>query len=324
MFNLEKTTDLLSFIEVNSFSKHRLLFYKSLTLLLINSIVYFVLYILTVLFTAMMGVKWQSDNLTSLFFLLVIQLFFSYTLIIFFLFIALKARDIKQATVISLSAWILLFFILPRLGVNISNNLYVLPSNLAFKDDIRKDIEDGLDGHGRGDKRQRALIDSVLKANQVDSTYKLPVNIDGIMLLKGEEYSAQVHNKHFSALKSMVQKQQRMSEIISLFSPYLLVKNLSMSICKTDVQSEISFKEQAESYRYYFVQELNKNMMLKSKENEFDTYKIQKSDFLSIRDFQYVELDLLSTLKNKLLELVLIVLTLTAVLVLIKSDGKNV
>ena len=318
MFNQEKTTGLLHFIEVNLLSKQQLLLCKSLALLFLSSIIYCSLYILTLIFTAILGVNWNSDHLCALFFLLILQLCFSYILILLFLFIAFKAKDLKQSTIISLSVLILLFFILPRFAVNIANNLYALPSNLTFKEEVKKDVEKGVDGHAKGEDRQRLLIDSVLKANHVDSTHKLPMNIEGILLLKGEEHSADVYNKHFYELKKNILKQQQMAELISLLSPYLLIKNLSMSICRTDLESEFSFRQQAEHYRYYFVQELNKNMMMKSKEGEFYTYKIHKSDFLTIRDFQYREFDLIEALINGRQELLLIFTTLFILLFLIK------
>jgi len=322
MFNTEKSTGLLSFIEVNSFSKQKLLLYKSVALLLITVIIYSSLYILTVFLTTILGVKWQAGNIQSLTGLLISQVVFSYILILLFLFISLKAKDIKHATIVSLSVWILLFFILPRVAVNIANTIYPLPSNLAFKEEIKKEVENGIDGHGRGD-REKILIDSVLKANHVDSTQKLPVNIDGIMLLKGEEHTAVIYNKHFSELKKSILQQQQKAEVISLFSPYLLIKNLSMSICKTDLQSEFNFREQAEAYRYYFVQELNKNMMLKSKENEFNTYKIHKHDFSAIRDFHYTDFNLSDTLKNKWQEMLALAGLLATMLFVIKTKSKN-
>lgn len=197
MFNTEKSSGLLAFINVNSFSKQKLLLYKSAALQLVTILIYTSLYIFTVLLTSTFGVKWQVSNIQALTALLASQLVFSYILILLFLFISLKAKDIKHATTVSLSVWILLFFILPKVAVNIANTIYPLPSNLAFKEDIKKEVENGIDGHSRGD-REKILIDSVLKANHVDSTKKLPVNIDGIMLLKGEEHTALVYNKHFS------------------------------------------------------------------------------------------------------------------------------
>ena len=322
MFNIEKSSGLLGFIEVNSFSTQKLLLYKSLALLLINAVIYIGLYTLTVLLTSLLGVKWQISDIQSLSALLIAQLVFSYLLILLFLFIALKAKDIKQATIVSLSVWILFFFILPRMAMNLCNNIYPLPSNLAFRDAVKKDIENGIDGHGSG-KRENMLIDSVLKVHHVDSTHKLPINIDGIMLVKGEEYSAKVYDKHFKDLKKAVIKQQQMAEVLSLFSPYLLIKNLSMSICKTDLRSEFNFKEQAEAYRYYFVQEMNENMMLKSKEDEFNTYKIHKSDFLAISDFRYVDFNLLTAFKNAGQEILTLVGLLCIMLCLIKLKSKN-
>ncbi|MBA2613058.1 MAG: DUF3526 domain-containing protein [Bacteroidetes bacterium] len=317
MFNTEKSSDLISFISVNSFSTKKLLLYKSYALLLINSAIYVGLYALTVILTSIMGVQWALADLLSLTGLLFSQLVFSYILILLFLLIALKAKDIKQATIVSLSVWILLFFILPRIAVNVCNTLYPLPSNLAFKEEIKKDIDNGINGHGKGD-REKLVIDSVLKANHVDSTYKLPVNIDGIMLFKGEEYSSIVYNKHFSDLKNVILKQQQTAEVISLFSPYLLIKNLSMSICKTDLRSEFNFREQAENYRYYFVQELNNNMKLKSKENEFNTYKIHKSDFLAIKDFHYQADHFYDVIKHSWLEIILIMGLLSFLLIMVK------
>ena len=139
------------------------------------------------------------------------------------------------------------------------------------------------------------------------------------MLLKGEEHSAQVYSKHFFELKKTILKQQRMAEIFSFFSPYLVIKNISMSICKTDIESEFNFREQAEAYRYYFVQMLNKNMMLKSKQNEFYTYKIHKADFLTIADFRYKEYDLSTTLRNRWQELLSVFAGLVLLFFLFKA-----
>lgn len=97
-----------------------------------------------------------------------------------------------------------------------------------------------------------------------------------------------------------------------------------MSICKTDLHSEFNFREQAEAYRYYFVQALNKNMMLKSKENEFKSYKIHKAEFSAISDFHYTDFNLIDTFKNKQQEFLALVALLAGMLFVIKTKLKNV
>ena len=309
MFSKEKQNGIYSFITTNSIAGSSLFYAKSIALFSIISGIVFLIFGGTFFISLMSGIEWNSQQIGDILLLFLVYLLFYFCLINLTLIVSLNAHSFKSAFIISCSAWIFLFFLLPRLASNFANNFYPLPSNIAFKEEVKKDIDNGIDGHSRG-KREEIVIDSLLKKYKVDSTNKLPINIDGVLLMKGEGYSSNVYEIHFKELQHRIFQQRAVSTYLGVVNPFLSVRNISMSLCNNNLENEFDFREKAEIYRNYFVQELNENMTLKSKEGEFKTYKIHKADFKQIKDFKYAGLGLFESLKSCVMDIILLLVVL--------------
>ena len=309
MFSKEKQDGIYSFMTTNSIAGKSLFYAKSMALFSVISVIILVIFGGTFFISLMSGINWNSSQIGAILLLFLMYLLFYFCLINLTLLVSLKAHSFKSAFIISCSAWIFIFFLLPRLAANFANNLYPLPSNIAFKMEVKKDIDNGIDGHSRG-KREEIMVDSLLKKYKVDSTQKLPINIDGVLLMKGEGYSSNVYEIHFKELQRKIFQQRAISTYLGVVNPFLSMRNISMSLCNNNLENEFDFREKAEVYRNYFVQALNENMMLKSKEGEFKTYKIHQTEFNQINDFSYKGLGLFQSLKSCWTDIILMLVVL--------------
>jgi ABC-2 type transport system permease protein len=312
MFSKEKQDGIYSFMTTNSIAGKSLFYAKSIALFIVISGIVFLIFGGTFFISLLSGIDWNSQQIGAILLLFLMYLLFYFCLINLTLIVSLKAHSFKSAFIMSCSAWIFLFFLLPRLASNFANDFYPLPSNIAFKSAVKKDIDNGIDGHSRG-KREEIVIDSLLKKYKVDSTNKLPINIDGVLLMKGEGYSSSVYEIHFKELQHKIFQQRAVSTYLGVINPFLLMRNISMSLCNNNLENEFDFREKAEVYRNYFVQQLNENMMLKSKEGEFKTYKIHKTEFNQIKDFSYQGLGLSQTLKSCLVDIILLLVVVFSI-----------
>lgn len=305
MFHVEKSTGILSFITTNSVSLRTLLYAKLIALSGLVSLILAFLFSFSIIIALLSGISWHTNDLYTLLLLFVCYNLFYIALSSFGLLIASKSTSYKSSFILCCSTWILLFFILPRILTTFSQNTYPLPSNIAFKSAIKKDIENGINGHAHGDREQH-IIDSLLAVYHVDSTHKLPVNIDGILLSKGETYSSSVYNQHFNKLHETISMQQDQTRIAAIINPFLAMKNISMSLCNNHIEHEFDFRAKAEAYRSYFVEDLNTNMTLYSKESEFNTYKVQSDTYAKIKDFSYAPFTLIQNAHHSLIDILLL------------------
>lgn len=230
----------------------------------------------------------------------------------------------KNALLILLSIWVVVAILIPKAMANIGDELFPLPTEVAFKAEIHNDVQKGLDGHNSSDERAKALEKVYLKKHNVDSIHKLPVNFDGILLLQSEEYTSKVYDKHFKELQHTYFKQNSIASYISLINPYLAVRNLSMGVSQTDFYAHLNFQNQAELYRRYFVQKLNNDMATNSKLNEFETYKIGREMWVSIKPFNYSPLTINRILCNYSLEIMSLILWSVFIATLITYSSHQV
>ena len=305
MFSEEKERGIIAFIKANAVPVQYIAYAKILVLTGLVSATVLLLALGSVFICFVNDIHWSFADLSILVVLFSCYTLFYFTLSSLAVLISLKSKTYKTAFVTSCFVWIILFFLIPRLSINLANSWFPLPSNIAFREQVKKNIDQGINGHARGD-REKHVIDSLLQAHGVDSTHKLPVNIDGILLAQGEQYSSNIYTIHFQKLNQRLISQQQISQVAGLFDPFLPMRNLSMQLCKNNIQHEKDFREQAEKYRNYFVNELNNNMTLYSKESEFNTYKVDSEVYRKIYDFNYQPPTSYQTLHGSLSDIMLL------------------
>ena len=207
------------------------------------------------LFTGSESVFWWRYGLIVLLYLVYFGCFIHLTLLIS----ALAGKQ-NVALVSSLSAWVLICLIVPKVAVNIAKQVHPAPSWHAYQTAIEEDLENGVDGHDPYDDFTRKLEEETLLKYNVDSVHKLPFNWSGFAMQKGEEHETYVFQKHKNELLGIYQKQQAIYVRAAWLSPYVLTTVLSQRLAGTDVEVYYDFLVAAEDYRVQLVGELNEDL----------------------------------------------------------------
>jgi ABC-2 type transport system permease protein len=149
----------------------------------------------------------------------------------------------------------------PKTTQALGSYFYPSLSKIEFETAVEQDIIKEGDSHNPDDAHYKALKDSVLLANHVDSVEQLPFNYSGFQMREGERISAQIYNHHLKELLNDYRKQNRISKVSALFNPYQAIKNISMALTGTDFESYVAFQKEAEDYRYQMAQTMNELQM---------------------------------------------------------------
>lgn len=204
--------------------------------------------------------------------------------------ISLIASALSRTSGISLVSllgfWIISCLAIPKAATNVAELQHPYPTKQAFDEAIALDKSKGLDGHDPWSKAARKLEEETLKAYKVSSLEELPFNYDGYRMQKGEEHEAEIYFKHYRKLKDVHKAQAGVYSNLTLFSPYLPVRFLSMSLAHTDYSTHWHFSDAAENYRIELQKALNDNFAENSAYGNW-AYKADKSLWSDIPEFSY-------------------------------------
>lgn len=202
------------------------------------------------------------------------------------LFVSALFRKSSLAFVALLSIWIVSCLAIPKITSAIAEEFYPYPTQSEFETKMAADKSGGLDIETEWTAESKRLADSVLRHYKVDSVSQLPVNLDGLLMQKGEEHDAKIYFKHYNLLKQTYENQTRVYRVTAALSPFLPTRFLSMAICRTDYASHWNFADAAERYRIKLVGKMNGDMVDNSKTGEWD-YLADESLWKSVPDFEY-------------------------------------
>ncbi len=238
--------------------------------------------------------------------------------------ISALANSAKSSLLVSLACWVCFVIIIPKAVANISADAYPLISNEAFQSAISEDIKKGIDGHNPDEKRKEALISATLSKYKVDSLSQLPVNIEGIIMQTAEEYSSRVYDLHFEQVQQTLRNQNKWSSYSAIINPYDAIRNISMGLALTDVNSHIYFQRSAEAYRRAYVKFLNDDMTYNSKAGTFFTYKLDESTYAKVPVFTYSYPSLTDTLNENRIALLSLMAGAFILLLIIRTTAYKI
>jgi len=130
------------------------------------------------------------------------------------------------------------------------------------------------------------LEEKVLKEHGVDSLQQLPFNFDGYLMQKGEEYEAEVFEKHYKKLRELNNKQSGVYKNLAVLSPYLPTRFLSMGIAQTGYAAYADFTEAAEKYRVATQKFLNDDLANSTTYGQYD-YQAGPDFWKQLPEFTY-------------------------------------
>ena len=239
-------------------------------------------------------------------------------------FLSATLKDKTSALSSILAIWILWTIFLPKIWGNAVEKVHVLPDRKTFKEDMRAERNQGIDGHNPYDKRREELKNKYLAEYQVDSLSQLPINFDGIVTQADEEYGNLVWDKHFGSNYSIMQKQKSLYQFSGLLNPFASLQSASMGFCGTDMIHHLDFLKKAEDYRRVLIKALNdKHAYGGSKTGDWK-WTVDSEFFKSVQGFTYETPRISNHLNHYLIDLLFLFFWALLIRVLITVNAVKV
>lgn len=219
---------------------------------------------------------------------------------------AAACRSARTCVVVLLALWAASVMLVPRLASDIAAVSAPAPGTAQFKAALRKSLEQGPSGHDGRDVRLEALKRATLRKHGVSRIEDLPVNWDGIALLEGERYAAEVARQHYDTLWAAWRAQDQIRRGFALLSPTIALQNWSAALAGTDAESHIHFVEKLEAYRFAFVQRLNEDIAANAAAGKTWDYTAGPALLESVKGFEHQPLPLGQTLRQALPDFVVL------------------
>ena len=284
-FTKEKESGTLNLIKSQGLSLRQFAIGKWLGVFIPIALITMLVFLLAGILLSTLGdfgeLSWSSLLIMMLVYLAYYAVFTCVSLIVSSL-----SRNSGIALVSLLAFWIISCLAVPKAATNIAELQHPYPTKQAFDEAIALDKSKGLDGHDPWNDAAKQLEEETLKAYNVNSLDELPFNYDGYRMQKGEEHEAEVYFKHYQALKEVHNAQTSIYRKLTLLSPYLPVRFLSMSLAHTDYITHWHFSDAAEKYRLELQKALNENFAENSKYGDW-AYRADRSLWADMPEFSY-------------------------------------
>ena len=239
-------------------------------------------------------------------------------------YLSFTLKDKTSALSSILAIWILWTIFLPKIWGNTVEKVHVLPDRKTFKEDMRAERNQGIDGHNPYDKRREKLKNKYLAEYQVDSLSQLPINFDGIVMQADEEYGNLVWDKHFGSNYSIMQKQKSLYQFSGLLNPFASLQSASMGFCGTDMIHHLDFLKKAEDYRRVLIKALNdKHAYGGSKTGDWK-WTVDSEFFKSVQGFTYETPRISNHLNHYLIDLLFLFFWALLIRVLIRVNAVKI
>jgi ABC-2 type transport system permease protein len=196
--------------------------------------------------------------------------------------VSAMVRSSRAALVVLLTLWFTTSFIAPRLAASAAGGIEPTPTAVAFAEAIERDKA----ALTPWDVLVKQTTAELLIEHGVDDVKKLPVNPEGVALVKGEKADTAVHDRHFQRLAGVHTKQAGLYQAGAMFAPLVAVQSLSMALAGTDYSHYRDFLDAAERYRSEFIRVLNADVVTHQKPDTWD-YKRGRDLWEQVPPFQY-------------------------------------
>lgn len=206
-----------------------------------------------------------------------------------------------NALVALIVIWMLCGVILPKVSQTVGTGIYPSVSKLEFEKEIEEDLSKVGDSHNPDDQHFAAFRAETLKKYNVETVDDLPINYSGYVMAEGERITSTLFNKHFDSLIASYKNQNSVANYLSFINPYLMVRNLSMTLSGTDMEHYIDFQKQAETFRYNQAQWLNEIHTNEIQRVNDKAQRVSNSYFKNQEVFHYQKLKIAPAIENQII-----------------------
>ena len=279
----EKETQRIKLLVFQGVSITKLTFAKSLSIWIYG----FLLLLITVVFQSLVNVI-DLDLSLRLMFIIVSYGFYYYIISCVATYFSATLKNNTSALSSILAIWIMWTIFLPKIWGNTVEKIHPLPSRQNFKSIMKEDRSKGIDGHNPRDKRREDLKEKILAEYGVDRLKNLPINFDGIVMQKDEEYGDKVWDKHFGSNYNILSKQKILYQLSGFLNPFASLQSASMGFCGTDMIHHLDFLRKSEDYRRHLIKTLNDAHAYGGSKTGDWGWTVDNDFFKSVEGFTYV------------------------------------
>ncbi|WP_033923450.1 ABC transporter permease [Sphingomonas sp. 37zxx] len=206
---------------------------------------------------------------------------------------AKRARDSLTALV---GIWMVVVILLPRALPEAAAARTPLPTKIESEVALHQELLNIGDSHNPDDPYFADFKAKTLARYGVDSVEKLPVQYAGLVGVEGERLTTQLHARAADAGFAREESQNAFVRAFGVISPLLAIRDLSMALTGSDLAAHQDFLNQAESFRYRFVQILNRMQVdLIPNVNAGEDPRIAADNWQRVPRFTYVDRDTVAT-----------------------------
>lgn len=163
----------------------------------------------------------------------------------------------RGSLVALVSAWAFIAVIAPRGAAELASRLAPLPTRAETDLRLAAELRQLGDSHNPNDPFFAAFQARLLAEHGVSRVQDLPFNYRGALSAEGEALTSRLFDEYFAETADLQRKQAAVVSTISVFSPAIATRRVSMVGAGTDFETHLRFLGQAESYRFDMIQRLN-------------------------------------------------------------------
>lgn len=166
-----------------------------------------------------------------------------------------RARD---ALAVLTGLWMVGVILLPRVLPEIAAARTVLPTRIETDIALHRDLAAIGDSHDPDDPYFADFRRRTLARYGVARIEDLPVQYAGLVGIEGERLTTGLHARAAAGVAAREATQDRFVHAFAVLSPVIAIRGLSMALSGSDPAAHHDFLDQAEAFRYRFVQRLNR------------------------------------------------------------------
>ncbi|WP_184086287.1 ABC transporter permease [Sphingomonas xinjiangensis] len=168
---------------------------------------------------------------------------------------ASRSRDALAALV---ALWMVGVILLPRALPEVAAVETILPTRIETEVALHRDLARIGDSHDPEDPYFNAFKQRTLARYGVSRVEDLPVQYAGLVGMEGERLSTDLYARATNEVSAREASQNARVHGFAVLSPLIAIRQLSMALTASDVTAHQDFLDQAEAFRYRFVQTLNR------------------------------------------------------------------
>jgi len=172
--------------------------------------------------------------------------------------VSASVRRARDALVALVGLWMVGVVLLPRALPEVAAASTLLPTRIETEVALHRDLKQIGDSHNPDDPYFNDFKAKTLARHGVTRVEDLPVQYAGLVGMEGERLTTGLYARAAEALARREEEQNHFVHGFGIVSPLIAIRQLSMALTGSDADSHQDFLNQAETFRYRFVQTLNR------------------------------------------------------------------